>query len=143
MENINPTILICTTNNEISELKEYYSSFNKSETLNLTFNFSEGKYYKVMLEKEIIGFASIVEEKYSFIDLKRFIHPNYRNRKIGGLLLDFIIHDAKNLNKKRLTGSFLGSNNSAATFFESKGFKVTGGNDISFVVLALNKEDRD
>ncbi len=101
------------------------------------FNFSEGKYYKVLFDNKLIGFASIIEEKYSFNDLKRFIHQNFRNKGVGGKLLDFIIQDAKTFNKTRLTGSFLGDNENVVNFFISKGFKVTTGKTFSVVVLSL------
>lgn len=130
-------ISICANNSEISELQNYYSSFPSSMTNNLTFNFSEGKYYKVLLDDKLIGFASVVDEDYSFVDLKRYIHPEHRNKGVGGALLEFIIQDAKALNKTRLTGSFLGDNENVVNFFISKGFKVTTGKTFSMVILSL------
>ena len=79
----------------------------------------------------------MVNEDYSFVDLKRYIHPEHRNKGVGVELLDFIIQDAKNLRKTKLTGSFLDNNEKVSNFFISKGFKVTTGSDFSMVVLSL------
>ena len=130
-------ISICANNSEISELQNYYSSFPSSMTNNLTFNFSEGKYYKVLFADKLVGFASVIDEDYSFVDLKRYIHPEHRNKGVGGALLDFIIQDAKKLGKTRITGSFLGNNEKVANFFKSKDFNVTTGKDFSMVLLSL------
>jgi len=127
-------ISIC---DNVDELKNYYSLIDDSFKNNLVFNFSEGKYFKVLFENKLIGFASIVGEDYSFIDLKRFIHQDFRNKGVGSKLIDFIIQDAKNLKKTRLTGSFLGDDEKVTNFFKSKGFNVTTGRDFSMVVLSL------
>lgn len=121
----------------VNDLENYYSLIDEASKNNLVFNFSEGKYYKVLFDNKLIGFASIVEEKYSFNDLKRFIHQDFRNEGVGGQLLDFIIQDANTLNKTRLTGSFLGDNENVVNFFLSKGFKVNTGKTFSMVVLSL------
>ena len=121
----------------VNDLENYYSLIDEASKNNLVFNFSEGKYYKVLFDNKLIGFASIVEEKYSFNDLKRFIHQDFRNEGVGGQLLDFIIQDANTLNKTRLTGSFLGENEKVKNFFKSKGFNVTTGRVFSIVVLSL------
>ena len=53
----------------VNELENYYLLIDEASKNNLVFNFSEGKYYKVLLDNKLIGFASIIEEKYSFIDV--------------------------------------------------------------------------
>jgi GNAT superfamily N-acetyltransferase len=121
----------------VNDLENYYSLIDEASKNNLVFNFSEGKYYKVLFDNKLIGFASVVDEDYSFVDLKRYIHPEHRNKGVGEALLEFIIQDAKTLNKTRLTGSFLGDNENVVNFFISKGFKVTTGKTFSMVILSL------
>lgn len=121
----------------VNDLENYYSLIDEAFKNNLVFNFSEGKYYKIQFGNDLLGFASVVDEDYSFADLKRFINPEYRHKGASEALLDFIIQDAKNSNKTRLTGSFLGNNEKATNFFKSKGFKVTNGQSFSIVILSL------
>ncbi len=131
------TVSVCNSVNEILELECYYSTIDDSLKNSLTFNFSKDRFYKVLFENELIGFGSILDEKYSFSDLKRFIHPQHRHKGAGELLLDFIIQDAISSNKTRVTGSFLGDNEKVVNFFSSKGFKINIGKPYSFVVLSL------
>ena len=138
------TITKCENNTEITELNEYYATISNEEKKDLNFNFNSATFYKVVKENSIIGFGSVENDDYNYTDFKRFIANEHRKKSIGENLLDFIVQDATNLKKRRLSGVVREINENARVFFEKKGFTIIPfgqmeGVNFSTVMLKIKK----
>lgn len=117
-----------STDKEIESLKKFYSNFNEIEKKNLVFDFERELFFKIVdKENNIIGIGSVLNGYSSYDNLKRFINPTHRGKKIAEKLLDKIIEYSISNNKTRLTGYFKTEEKKAKSFFESKGFKIIDG----------------
>ncbi|WP_289658995.1 GNAT family N-acetyltransferase [Flavobacterium panacagri] len=118
-------VLKVTDQNDINDLEKFYSNFSYAEQKDLKFDFKNELFFKIIDNKnEIIGIASVSDEDYTYDNLKRFIKPEMRGKKLADFLLDKIIEIAKIEKKIRLTGYYKSSEEKAKEYFIEKGFKV-------------------
>lgn len=111
---------------DIDELEIFYSTFSIEDTKDLLFDFKNELFFKVVnKDNEIVGIASVADDDYTYNNLKRFVIPEMRGKKIADLLLDEIIKTAKSENKLRLIGLFKSENEKAKKYFTEKGFKTS------------------
>lgn len=81
------------------------------------------KVFKATIKKKIIGFIIIREEEASIHILNLAVHPNYRNKKVGTDIINFIIDLYKNkFNKFYLEVRI--NNSVAISLYKKFGFKI-------------------
>lgn len=81
-------------------------------------------FYLALEDKEIIGFAQIVQQDAETIELDRIIiFPQYTRRGIGTQLLQKIIQDQKQNGVNNIIATTGKEENQARQFYEKNGFK--------------------
>jgi GNAT superfamily N-acetyltransferase len=111
---------------DIDKIAEFYSKFSVEEKNDLQFDFKKELLFKLVnQENKIIGIASVTNDLYGYQNLKRFITPEMRGKKLAGFLLDEIITIAKSEKKLRLNGYYKLENEKAKKHLSEKGFKIT------------------
>jgi ribosomal protein S18 acetylase RimI-like enzyme len=79
-------------------------------------------------ESNLVGLVSLVQKQDSdtFYIGSMWVDPKFRNEQIGTLLLDKLIHTAKDKNAVEIRGGCMKTNLAALRFYERHGFVLTG-----------------
>lgn len=75
-------------------------------------------------EEEIVGCVALRPLDRQICEMKRlYVMPGHRNRKIGRLLVEAVIHQARDYGYKRLRLDTIESMNAAQSLYRSLGFR--------------------
>ena len=103
--------------------KEQIQKWNKELTITANY-ITENTVYKLVQNKEIIGYYSLIQIDQQTIELDNlFIHPNVIGRGMGSLLLQDALNRSKEDGYTRMK---LYADPHATKFYLKKGFEVVG-----------------
>ncbi|MDN5347101.1 MAG: [ribosomal protein S18]-alanine N-acetyltransferase [Clostridia bacterium] len=108
------------------ERVSFPSPWERSAFLNEIYNNNYAYYYVCLVEGKVCGYAGLwlILDEVHITNIA--VHPHWRGRGLGKLLLDFLLHEAARLGADRVTLEVRVSNIAAQKLYERAGFTRAG-----------------